>query len=432
MNQVGLGLIGLGTVGTGVVKIIKGNSSNVAKRVGAPLKFVMACDKKAKARPDIGLAAKDVVSDYHELINNPEIDVIIELIGGYEPARTIILEALRAGKHVVTANKAVLAKYWDEIVTTAQEHKRLIYFEAAVGGGIPVVQGLNEGLAANRIQKIIGILNGTTNFILTRMANQGLTFADALKQAQEAGFAEADPTFDIEGIDAAHKIAILASIAFGGWVKISDVYCEGISKINLMDLEIARDQFGYGLKLLGIAKEKDGKVEARVHPTFLPKDHPFLPVKDEYNAISIVGDAVDDVMFYGKGAGQLAAASAVVSDVIFLSRHVAEGTAGKLPYVTYDKNHKTHILPESDFCSKYYLRFTTADEPGVLAKISGILGKNRVSIAAVHQPQEHAKSRVGIVIVTHEAQEGKVRKAVAQIDRLSAVKAKTVLIRIEE
>ena len=432
MNQVGLGQIGLGTVGAGVVKLIKGNHANIARRAGADLKFIRFCDKYIKAKPELGISAKDIVTDYRLLINDPRIDVIIELIGGYEPARTIILEALRAGKHVITANKAVLAKYWDEIITTAQKHKRLIYFEAAVGGGIPVVQGLNEGLAANRIQKIIGILNGTTNFILTRMANQKLTFAEALKQAQAAGFAEADPTFDIEGIDAAHKVAILASIAFGGWVKISDVYCEGISKINLLDLQIAQKEFGYGLKLLGIAKERDGKVEVRVHPTFLPADHPFLPVKDEYNAISIVGDAVDDVMFYGKGAGQMAAASAVSSDAIFLCRHVAEGTAGKLPFVSYDRAKRIHILPHRDVRSKYYLRFTTLDVRGVLAKISGILGRNGVSISAVYQPPEHARNRAGIVVVTHEAQEGKVQKAVSQIDRLAVVKAKTVLIRIEE
>jgi homoserine dehydrogenase len=444
MNSVGLGLVGLGTVGTGVVKILQQNRSNIIKRAGTDLRLVQFCDKTSKARPEIGLASKYIVQDYKKLLDDDSIDIIVELIGGYEPARTIILDALKAGKHVVTANKAVLAKYWDEILTTAAEHQRLVYFEAAVGGGIPVIQGLNEGLAANRIKKITGILNGTTNFILTQMEEKGLTFDAALKAAQAAGFAESDPTFDIQGTDSAHKLAILASLAFGSWVKISDIYCEGIAKLELFDMLVAEKEFGYGLKLLGIAKETDGKIEARVHPAFLPHDHPFSTVKDEYNAISIVGDASGDVMFYGKGAGQMAAASAVVSDILFLARHVAQGTAGKLPYVTYDAQKTPKFLDRDQVTSSYYLRINSLDQPGVLSKIAGILGNGGVSISSVYQPQtleqmhlgEQARAMAGkgipIILTTHAAQEGKIQKAVQQIDRLPFVKSNTVLIRIEE
>lgn len=433
MNSVGLGLIGLGTVGTGVIKIMNNNKANLCNRVGAELKFVRFCDKFINSKPEVGITSKQITKDYRKLLADPQIDIVIELIGGYEPARTIILDALKAGKHVVTANKAVLAKYWDKIFLTAQENKKLVYFEASVGGGIPVIQGLNEGLAANRIRKIVGILNGTTNFILTQMEENGLTFENALKLAQKSGFAEANPTFDIEGIDSAHKIAILSSIAFGGWVKISDVYCEGISKLDLFDLQTANKEFGYGLKLLGIAQEQNGAVEVRVHPAFLPENHPFLTVRNEYNAILIEGDAVGDVMFYGKGAGQMAAASAVVSDLIFLARHVAEGTAGLLPYITYDAKRKIKILGRSKIRTKYYLRLVTTDKPGVLSKISGILGKHGVSIASVYQPGVVPvfKSGVPILMITHTAGEGQIQKALKQLDRLPFVKSRTVLIRIE-
>lgn len=434
MRSVGVGLIGLGTVGTGTVKVVRKNKDMISQRMGGEIRFVRFCDKFIRSRPEAGISASQVVRDYRELLRETEVEIVVELIGGYEPARTIILEALKGGKHVVTANKAVLAKYWDEILTTAQDCRRLIYFEAAVGGGIPVIQGLNEGLAANKIKRIMGILNGTTNFVLTKMTEEKLSFPEALKLAQISGFAESDPTFDVEGIDTAHKLAILSSIAFGGWIRISDVYCEGISKLDSFDLQMAQKEFGYGLKLLGIAREDQGKVEARVHPAFLPVSHPFLSVKNEYNAISIEGDAVGDVMFYGKGAGQMAAASAVVSDLIFVARHIVEGTAGKLPYVTYQKKN-IQILDKSQVRSKYYLRVTTEDRPGALSKITGILGACGVSIASVFQPrmpEDGKKKGARILLVTHSALEGNVQKAIRQIDGLKIVKAKTVMIRIEE
>ncbi len=436
MKTVGIGLIGLGTVGTGVIKVLQKQKDIIRHRVGAQVHFAQYCDKFIKAKSDMGITAAQVTDDYKKLLNNNDVDIIVELIGGYEPARTIILESLKSGKHVVTANKAVLAKHWDEILTTAQKHRRLVYFEAAVGGGIPVIQGLHEGLAANKIRKITGVLNGTTNFILTKMQEENMTFADALTEARRSGFAESDPTFDIEGIDTAHKLAILSSIAFGGWVKISDIFTEGIAKLDLFDLKIAEKEFGFGLKLLGIAKEHQGKVEARVHPTFLPLSHPFMSVKNEYNAISIDGDVADDVMFYGKGAGQMAAASAVVSDIIFVARHIAEDTAGRLPYVTYDEKKKINLLALDHVKSKYYLRFTTEDRPGVLSKITGILGDDGVSIASVFQPpvpdDRKKYPNANILIVTHGALEGNVRKAIQTIDKLKIIKSKTVLIRIED
>ena len=448
MRTVGLGIIGLGTVGTGVVKILHSRRAGITERVGGEVRVERFCDKVVSSKPELGIRAGTVSRDYRELLADPKVDVIVELVGGYEPARSIILEALKAGKHVVTANKAVLAKHWDEIIGSAQKAGRLVYFEAAVGGGIPVIQGLNEGLAANRIRRIVGILNGTTNFILSKMSEEGLAFDEALKLAQASGFAESDPTFDVQGIDSAHKLAVLSSIAYGGWVKLSDVYTEGITHVNPLDLELARREFGYGLKLLGISAEHDGLIEARVHPAFLPLSHPFTTVKNEYNAIEIVGDASGDVIFYGKGAGQMPAASAVVSDVIFLARQVIEGTAGKLPTVTYDEHKKLRILDRKDFLSKYYLRFTTKDKPGVLSKISGILGEEGVSISSVYQPMvadresQRSKSVKGrprtdphaahILLTTHSAPEGHIQKAVQEIDRLPTACAKTVCIRIEE
>ncbi len=430
--MVQVGLIGLGTVGTGVAKIIKSQNLRINKLVGTEVALTKFCDTIATSKPEIGLN-DGILKDYKEILADKSIDIVVELIGGYEPARTIILEAIRAGKHVVTANKAVLAKYLDEILMVAQKHERQIYFEAAVGGGIPVIQGLNEGLAANQIKKIIGILNGTTNFILTQMVEKNISFEQALKAAQKAGFAESDPSFDIEGTDTAHKLVILSSIAFGSWIKISDVYCEGISKLELYDLQVAQE-LGYGLKLLGIAKDSAGEIEVKVHPTLLPLKHPFISVRNEYNAISITGDAADDVMFYGKGAGMMAAASNVVADIIYLARQVAQGTAGKLPYIIYDPKDKVSILNHEKISSKYYLRFAMEDKPGVLAKIAGILGDSNVSIASVYQPKtiHPEKKGVPIILTTHLAEEGKVQKALQQINQLPITKSNAIFIRIEE
>jgi homoserine dehydrogenase len=433
-DTVRIGLIGYGTVGKGVAKILKTNLALLEQRAGTKIRLAWVCDMaKVELLPDPVQQPK-VTDDWQKVISDPEVDIIVELIGGYEPARTIVLAALRAGKQVATANKALLAKYWGEVFTTAQQSGALLYFEAAVGGGIPVVQGLNEGLAANRIEKIYGILNGTTNYVLTRMTAEGIDFPTALKAAQAAGFAEADPAFDIEGVDAAHKIAILASLAGGAWVELAGVHREGIADLDVWDVLFAQKELGLTIKLLGIAELRDNGVCARVHPTLLPARHPFANVRMEYNAIFVHGDAVGDVMFYGRGAGQLAAASAVVSDIVYLARQVKNGTAGQIPYVAYDEKRKLVPLSLADTVRPHYLRFTTVDKPGVLAQITRILGDHGISIGSLYQRAAAAEPSKGVpvVIVTHQAREGDVQAAIAAADKLEVVRQKTVHLRIEE
>jgi homoserine dehydrogenase len=434
-HPVRLGLVGLGTVGTGVVQMLQKSRALIESKVGAPVQLAMVCDKKAPLSEVRKLGLADVFTrKADDVILNPDIDIFIELMGGYEPARTFVLKALHAGKHVVTANKALLAKYWGDVFEHTRVYRRLVYFEAAVGGSIPVIQALNEGLAGNRISKIVGILNGTTNYVLTRMSEAGLSYPAALKEAQRAGFAEADPTFDVEGIDAAHKIAILASIASGTWVRLSDVVTEGITKVDPRDMSFVRREFGYVIKLLGIARLTDETVEVRVHPALIPESHPFANVRNEYNAIEILGDAAGDVVLYGKGAGQMPAASAVVSDITYLARQVAAGTAGKLPYISVDYRRRLKAIPKEEMLSRFYLRFAVADNPGVLASISGILSKLGVSISGVYQPEHGFKNMKGIpiMITTHPVTEAAIERALKEIGRKPYIRAKTVLYRIEE
>jgi homoserine dehydrogenase len=372
--------------------------------------------------------------DWRDIVADPEVDCIIELIGGTNPAREIVLSALRAGKHVVTANKAILSKYWEEIFSMARQRSRLVYFEAAVGGGVPVIQALNEGLAGNKIHKIIGILNGTTNFILTLMQESGVDFGQALREARKAGFAEANPTFDIEGIDAAQKIAILGSLATGHWVPPTKVYTEGISRLQSLDIRLIEERLNSRIKLLAIAEETPKGWIFRVHPTMIAQSHPFANVRNEYNAVSLYGNAVGDVMLYGKGAGRMPTSSAVLSDIIFLCRHIANGTAGRLPYVSARNHHKIKFASIQDVKCRYYLRVNTLDKPGLLSKITGILGRHGASIASVHQDSyEEAPSKRGvpIILLTHETTEAHVQASVKAIDRLSTTLAKTVLIRME-
>ncbi|HBU70294.1 MAG TPA: homoserine dehydrogenase [Elusimicrobia bacterium] len=428
-KSIKLGLVGYGTVGQGVAKILRKNKSYIEHKIGASVEIAGVCDLR-KPRLDSGYCC----ADYKQLIADPEIDIIVELIGGYEPARSLILEALNAGKNVITANKAVLAKYWDEIFKTASKNQRLVYFEASVGGGIPVVQALNEGLAANQIQKISGILNGTTNYILTEMTKQKIDFKSALAKAQKAGFAEANPTFDIEGIDTAHKLAILCSLAWSRWVKLDDISISGISKVTAEDINFAKDEFGYVMKLLGSAKLSKQGLEVSVEPCLISGSHPFANVEQEYNAVLIRGDAVGDVMFYGKGAGQLPAASAVVSDIIDLAKQVAVDTAGKLPYVKYGFSKRIKIVPQEQSYGCFYLRFSAIDKPGVLSTVSGILSRCGVSIASVYQKEPLSGSRRGasIVMLTHRIKYGGLLRALRQIDALPVIKSKTVKFRIKD
>ncbi|MDR1087186.1 MAG: homoserine dehydrogenase [Endomicrobium sp.] len=426
MNKyINIGLIGYGTVGKGVVKILEENKKIALRKVGKSIRIKSICDLKPIDKPEL------YVKNFRDIIKDPEIDLIVELIGGYEPARTIIIEALKADKNVVTANKAVLAKYWDQIFTTAQDCQKSIYYEASVGGVIPVVQGLSEGLASEEILEIKGILNGTTNFILSEMTKNGVNYESALKSAQNAGFAEADPSFDVNGIDTANKLAILSSLAWGGWIKVKDISVKGISDLDIEDVLITQN-FGYDVKLIGSAeKTKDG-IDLCVQPCLVNHDHAFATVENEYNAVMITGKDSGDVLFYGKGAGQQPAASAVVSDIINLSKFIVTNTAGIVPDVVYDKKIKIKIFPSGKSKASYYLRFAILDKPGVLSKISGILGKFKVSIASLTQSDISDNDCTQIIIITHEACRENLEKALKQINATkSIVKSEVVKIKIE-
>ncbi|MGQ0644002.1 MAG: homoserine dehydrogenase [Elusimicrobiota bacterium] len=432
-NVVNVGLIGYGTVGGGVADILRSHLAHLEGKAGAKIRLAWICNRSKKALPRLAPHAPRFTRDWRDVTSDPSVDIVVELMGGYEPARTAVLSALKAGKHVATANKALLARYWGEVFRTAQAHRALVYFEAAVGSGIPVIQGLNEGLAANRIEKIYGILNGTTNYILTRMSQEGMSFERALEAAQKAGFAEADPSFDVEGTDAAHKLAVLASLASGGWVRLEQVSRQGIAGLDVWDVRFARDTLGLAAKLLGIVELRNGTFSARVYPALIPASHPFANVSYEYNAVFVHGDAAGDVMFYGKGAGRMAAASAVVSDVVYLARQVANGTAGQIPYVAYEER-PLKAVPLSEVRCRHYLRFATADKPGALARIAGVLGAEGVSISSVHQDagEPRAGGGIPVVLVTHAAREGDVQAALRKIDRLPVIRKKTVHLRIEE
>lgn len=435
-SSVNIALVGAGTVGQGLIKIMQSHLALLEEKSGAPLRLTWICDRDKKSLPRGPGLNPQFTSRWEDVVEDPAVDVVVELIGGYEPARTLVLAALKKGKHVATANKAMLAKFWGELFETAQQSKALLYFEAAVGGGIPVVQGLNEGLAANRIQKVVGILNGTTNYILTRMAEENLTFAAALKGAQKEGFAEADPSFDIAGTDAAHKIAILASLASGGWVKLEDVYREGIADLQSWDVAFAKNKLGLTVKLLALTDLEDDTISVRVHPALIPLSHPFANVKREYNAVIVQGDAADDVMFYGKGAGSLAAASAVMSDVIYLARQVASGTAGEIPYVAYHPHHALTAKPFLKTTCRHYLRFNVEDKPGALARLTLALGRNGISIASLHQevmPESlSTRRRVPVVVLTHAATEGAVKKAIAAGEKRVKGKPAVVHLRLAD
>ncbi|MCB4755905.1 MAG: homoserine dehydrogenase [Elusimicrobia bacterium] len=427
-----LGLIGFGTIGSGTLQLFKEHKADVETRVGASVRFKWVCAKEYKV-PHLIDASIRKTNRWQDVVFDPEVDCIIELIGGNEPARTIVISALRADKHVVTANKAILSKYWDEIFGIALKRRRLVYFEAAVGGGVPVIQALNEGLAGNKIHKIVGILNGTTNFILTQMQEKGMGFDEALKEAQGAGFAEVDPSFDIDGIDAAQKISILASLAAGQWLPPNRVYCEGIRQIQSYDMRVVQDKYHSTIKLLAIAEKLPQGWLLRVHPALVPLTHPFAHARNEYNAIALHGNAVNDVMLYGKGAGRLPTASAVLSDLIFLCRQIANGTAGQLPYVSRRDHRKLDFASMEDAQGRYYLRVNTIDKPGVLSKITGILGRHKVSIASVHQDEFEEDPRrrvVPVILLTHDSLEKDVQASVKEINRLPTTKAKTVLLRM--
>ncbi|MEK8035852.1 MAG: homoserine dehydrogenase [candidate division NC10 bacterium] len=431
MNEIRIGLLGLGTVGAGVVKILDTHGAEMQERTDCRLTLAAIADPDLiREREGIDLARLHLVPDARQVLDDPSIQIVIELIGGLEPARTFILRALAAGKHVVTANKALLAHHGAELFEHARRHRVMLGFEAAVAGGIPLLRAVREGLPANRIASVFGIVNGTCNYILSKMTDEGLDFSVVLKEAQARGYAEADPALDIEGMDSAHKLQILAMLAFRTSLDLKDIYTEGITGVAHEDVVNAAE-LGYRIKLLAIAKASDGGLEARVHPTMIPAQSPLAAVSGVYNAVFISGDNVGNLMFYGRGAGQLPTASAVWSDALEIARRVAHGIPAlpvELPSVA---KAPLPLRPMDEIRSAYYLRVMALDRPGVLAQVAGILGRHDISLVSVLQKGRAEGEAVPVVMLTHDARERDMRAALAAIDRLPVVASRTTMIRVE-
>lgn len=432
MNVVNLGLIGAGTVGCGVIKVINENRDIIEKRSGVRLQIKRIADIDPERKRPVEIPRSLLTTDAWEVIEDESIPIVIELVGGTTVARDFILGAIRKGKHVVTANKALLAHYGKEIFLAASENEVDVGFEASVGGGIPIIRATKEGYVANRILSIHGIINGTCNYILSKMTEEGREFGDVLRRAQEKGYAEADPSFDIEGIDTAHKLSILIMLSFGVFPDFKRIYVEGIQNITPLDISFA-DEFGYRIKLLAIAKARDEGIEARVHPTLVEKGTPLADVSGAFNAIYMVGDAVGPTMLYGMGAGMMPTASAVVSDVVQIAKNITlDNLHSSIPRL-YQEESSSSLIPMSDVVTKYYLRFQVEDRPGVLGQIAGSLGRNNISIESVIQKGRQIEGGdVPVVIMTHEARERDLLSALREIDDFPVVKAKSTLIRIEE
>jgi homoserine dehydrogenase len=433
MRKINVGLLGCGTVGTGVAKILIENKDIIRSRVGADLNLKYVAD--IEMQRDRGIRFDDgvFINDAYKVVDDPDIDIIVEMIGGEGVARDLILRAIDNGKQVATANKALLAVHGNAIFKAAMEQGVDLAFEASVGGCMPIIKSLRESLVGNHIKSIAGILNGTCNYILSRSTDDGSSFEAVLSEAQKKGFAEADPTLDIEGVDTAHKLAILTSLAYGMEINFKDIYIEGIANIAPMDIDFA-GQFGYKIKLLAISKDVGNAVDARVHPTMIPFDNPLSSVGGALNAITIAGDAIGDMMLYGYGAGMMPTASAVVGDIVDLTRNILTGSSGRVPLLSYQMNNirKIPVIPVDEITTHYYFRFSALDRPGVLSKISGILGDYEISIKSVHQKGRKTKGSVPIVMLTHLAKEADVKKALSEIFNLDVVSDKPVLIRIED
>ena len=435
MRTIHVGLIGLGNVGGGVATILAQQANLIEQRLGARLVLKRAARRHPELPCEAPLAASQITGDALAVVHDPQVDIVVELMGGYEPARTYLLEALHAGKHVVTANKALLAEHGQELFEAAAAAGRDIGFEASVGGGIPVIRTLKEGFVANRFGAIASIINGTCNYILSQMSDEGLDFVDALKDAQALGYAEADPHFDVAGIDAAQKIALLASLAFGTWVPHQQVYTEGIDGLTRLDIGYARE-LGYRVKLLALAKLPGNHLDVRVHPALVALDSWLAHVNGVHNAVSIDGDAVGRSMLIGRGAGAMPTGSAVLGDVVDVARNILHGGGGRVPPRAYQQ----HALAElplqkiDEVVCRYYLRFQVLDQPGTLAAIAGILGQHDISIESVLQKgRAHAPGTpVSVVMMTHEAREQSVQRALQAISSLPAVQGETIRIRVEE
>jgi homoserine dehydrogenase len=438
MKPIQVGLLGMGTVGSGTFNVLQRNQEEIKRRAGRAIEISMVADLDvAKAQALCGSHVK-VVSDAHQIIANPDIDIVVELIGGYGIAKALVLEAIAAGKHVVTANKALLAVHGTEIFAAAHAKGVMVAFEAAVAGGIPIIKALREGLTANRIQWVAGIINGTTNFILSEMREKGLDFDVVLKEAQRLGYAETDPTFDIEGVDAAHKATLMSALAFGIPVQFDKAYIEGITKLGAADIRYA-EQLGYRIKLLGITKRTDAGIELRVHPSLVPTQRLIANVEGAMNAVMVQGDAVGTTLYYGKGAGSEPTASAVIADLVDITRLHTADPLSRVPHLAFQPNAMSNlkILPMSDVITSYYLRLRVADEAGVLAKLTGLLAEANISIDAVLQREADQVSQAGenqtdVIILTHDTVEGKMNEVLAQMQALPTVMAPITKIRKEE
>lgn len=433
MSKINVGIIGFGTVGAGTFEILTSNREIIKNRVGIDVVVKKIADLDIESDRGVSVDPDLLTTDVMQVIDDPEIDVVVELIGGLEKAKEIILTAMEKGKHVITANKALLAESGREIYSAAEKYGVNLGFEASVAGGIPIIDTLRHGLAANRIQTTMGILNGTSNYILTKMTREGLPYDQVVQEAVDLGYAEDPPTLDVDGTDAAHKLAILISIMSGSPVAYDRIYREGITSLTPDDVLFA-DEFGYCVKLLAIIRDLGDRLEARVHPTMIPKDHILANVNEAFNAIYIEGDFVGPGLYYGLGAGRRPTGSAIVSDIMALAREIRLGIKGLMPPLAHAgaAGNQIHIQSIDELTSAYYFRFSALDSPGVLSKIAGILGEHSISIASVIQKGREINGSVPIVMLTHEAQDRNVQKAISLIDELDVLNSRTIMIRVED
>ncbi len=434
MKPINVGLLGIGTVGGGTFTVLSRNEAEITRRAGRPIRITKVADKNLDLARQVVAGKAEVTDDAFAVVADPEIDIVIELIGGYGVAKELVLKAIAHGKHVVTANKALLAVHGNEIFAAARDKGVMVAFEAAVAGGIPIIKAVREGLTANRIQWIAGIINGTTNFILSEMRDKGLPFAEVLKEAQRLGYAEADPTFDIEGVDAAHKITILSALAFGIPMQFDKAHVEGISRLEADDIKYA-EQLGYRIKLLGITRRRKEGVELRVHPTLIPARRLIANVEGAMNAVLVQGDAVGATLYYGKGAGAEPTASAVIADLVDVTRMATADPENRVPHLAFQPGavQDTPILPLAEVSSAYYLRLRVEDKPGVLADITRILADQQISIDAMIQREPgEGESQTDIIMLTHITVEKNVDAAIAKIEALPVVKRKVIRLRMEE
>jgi len=434
MKPINVGLLGIGTVGGGTFTVLKRNEQEITRRAGRPIRITVVADKNVELAKKVTGGKCRVTDDAFAVVSDPEVDIVIELIGGYGVAKELVMKAIANGKHVVTANKALLATHGNEIFKAAQDKGVMVAFEAAVAGGIPIVKAVREGLTANRIEWIAGIINGTTNFILSEMRDKGLAFDVVLKEAQRLGYAEADPTFDIEGVDAAHKITLLSSLAFGIPVQFDKAHIEGISKLDAIDIKYA-EQLGYRIKLLGITKRTPEGVELRVHPTLIPARRLIANVEGAMNAVVVQGDAVGATLYYGQGAGAEPTASAVIADLVDVTRMHTADPENRVPHLAFQPNAMSDlkILPMDEVQTSYYLRMSVQDKPGVLADITRILADEQISIDAVSQKEPgEGETQTDLIMLTHWTREKRINAAIAKIEALGVVAGKVTRLRLEE